>query len=208
MVYLVLVRDCLAKSGCVLHAYCLMTNHMHLLLTPPAAEACAVLMRQLGQRYVQYFNSRYARTGTLWEGRFRSCLVDSAQYVLACYRYIERNPLRAGMVNDIAHYKWSSYFGNAGHSNDDLLTPHSEYVALGENPSARTRAYQALFGHPDDSTFLAQVRDATNGGYPLVGERMMSALAARSKRPLERRKPGPPSSKELGETEARSPDLF
>src|SRR5437762_54021 len=98
LVYLANLRELCAKTRCVLHAYCLMTNHVHLLLTPPDAASCASLMRDLGQRYVQYFNRRHGRTGTLWERRYRSCLVDSAHYGLGCYRSIERNPVRARMV--------------------------------------------------------------------------------------------------------------
>lgn len=98
LVYLAHLRQLSAKHGCALHAYCLMTNHVHLLLTPGAAGACTALMRDLGRRYVQYFNRRYRRSGTLWEGRFRSCIAESAHYVLGCYRYIELNPVRAAMV--------------------------------------------------------------------------------------------------------------
>src|SRR6185312_8709029 len=107
------------------------------LLTPLDAASCASLMRDLGQRYVQYFNRRYGRSGTLWEGRFRSCLVDSARYVLGCYRYIESNPVRAGMVADASAYLWSSYAGNVGARRDALLTPHVEYEALAQGTSAR-----------------------------------------------------------------------
>jgi putative transposase len=200
LVYLALLRDGLEKSQCALHAYCLMTNHVHLLLTPPDASACALLMRSLGQCYVQYFNRRYRRSGTLWEGRFRSCLVDSARYVLACYRYIERNPVRAGMVSSAAAYPWSSYDGNAGGVEDRLLTPHLEYLGLGQEESRRQWAYRQLFAANDDPAFLAEVRDATNGGYPLLGNEMRSRLAGMSNRRLERRKPGPPPAEESGST--------
>jgi putative transposase len=99
LVYLAHLRQLAEKYECAVHAYCLMTNHVHLLLTPGTAGACIGLMRELGQRYVQYFNRRNERSGTLWEGRFRSCIAESARYVLACYRYIESNPARAGMVD-------------------------------------------------------------------------------------------------------------
>src|SRR5262245_55096917 len=126
LVYLSCLRELLATTSCALHAYCLMTNHVHLLLTPPTSSACASLMRNVGQRYVQYFNRCYQRSGTLWEGRFRSCLVDSAQYVIACHRYIELNPVRAGMVTAPTAYRWSSYNGNSGLAPNRLLTPHPE----------------------------------------------------------------------------------
>lgn len=191
MVYLVLLRDGIKKSRCVLHAYCLMTNHVHLLLTPPDASACGILMRNLGQRYVQYFNSRYDRRGTLWEGRPYSCLVDSTKYVLGCYRYIELNPVRAEMVASAAAYKWSSYEANGGGSDDPLVSPHTEYLALGNDPHARREAYRQLFPAADDPDFLAEIRDATNGGYPLVGNNLKSRLSDVSKRRLKRAKPGP-----------------
>lgn len=207
MVYLALLRDCLTKSRCALHAYCLMTNHVHLLLTPLAADSCAVLMRRLGQRYVQYFNGRYQRSGTLWEGRFRSCLVESAHYVLACYRYIERNPVRAGLVDEAADYKWSSHAGNAGLRDDTLLDPHAEYLALSEQKDSRHRAYRQLFRESDAIGFLKEVRDATNGGYPLLGERMKAQVSAISDRPLRRKKPGPPPMDESGGKDGSSAEL-
>ena len=163
----------------------------HLLVTPETEHACAQMMRNLGQRYVQYFNRRYERSGTLWEGRFKSCLVDTAQYVIACYRYVERNPIRAGMVASASAYPWSSYNGNAGRLVNQLLAPHPEYVALALEEAARHRAYEELLTANDDPTFLAAIRDATNGGFALVGERVKSALPADLQRRLERKPPGP-----------------
>src|SRR3954464_288959 len=127
VVYLSLLRELCEETRCAVHAYCLMTNHVHLLLTPAAPDGPSVLRRKVGQRYVPYFNRRYSRTGTLWEGRFKSCLVDSPRYVLGCYRYIERNPVEARMVATPISYRWSSYAGNAGLADDQLLTPHVEY---------------------------------------------------------------------------------
>jgi putative transposase len=191
LVYLTNLRELVAKTGCALHSYCLMTNHVHLLLTPPTLTACAFLMRNLGQRYVQYFNRRYRRSGTLWEGRFRSCLVDSAHYVMGCYRYIERNPVKAGMVPSPPDYRWSSYAGNAGQVSNQLITPHVEYLALAQEPNARLAAYQALLGVDDEPEFLAAIRDATNGGFALVGESVKSRLPAERQPRLARRRPGP-----------------
>ena len=107
-VYLSALRDLLEKTHCSLHAYCLMTTHVHLLLTPATEAGCGELMRDLGRIYVRYFNDRYARSGTLWEGRFHSCLVESPDYVLNCYRYIERNPVRAAIVGEASAYSWST----------------------------------------------------------------------------------------------------
>jgi putative transposase len=194
LVYLTTLHQLAPGAGCAIHAYCLMTNHVHLLLTPTAGDSCANILRDLGQRYVQYFNRRYARTGTLWESRYRSCLVDSAQYVLACYRYIELNPVRAGMVGSPVDYRWSSHLGNAGHVMNKLLTPHPEYTALASDPPVRHAAYRELFAHEDEPAFLAQVRDATNGGFALVGDSTKARIQSATGRYLERRKPGPAGS--------------
>jgi putative transposase len=148
-------------------------------------------MRNLGQRYVQYFNRRYVRSGTLWEARFRSSLVDSAQYVIACHRYVERNPVRAGMVASTSAYRWSSHNGNTGQAFDQLLTPHPEYLALGMDETSRHAAYSGLFAAGDDPAFLAAIRDATNGGFALVSEQLKATLPAETQRRLERRAPGP-----------------
>jgi putative transposase len=191
LVYLSNLRDLAAHTKCALHAYCLMTNHVHLLLTPSREDSCARLMRNLGQRYVQYFNRRYGRRGTLWEGRFHSCLVESAEYVLACYRYIERNPVRAQMVPSADAYAWSSHNGNTGQVPNKLLVPHVEYLALSDRESARRTAYRSLFQQPDDPAFLAVIREATYGGLPLVGKELKAKLAAETTHPLEHRKPGP-----------------
>ena len=191
LVYLANLRDLLAKTQCALHAYCLMTNHVHLLVTPSNEDACARLMRNLGQRYVQYFNRRYQRRGTLWEGRFHSCLVDSSLYVVACYRYIERNPVRADMVPSACDYRWSSHNGNAGRVSNQLLTQHAEYLALAADENARRLAYQGLFAAGDQPGFLAAIREATNGGFALVSEKLKASLPADQQRRLERRPPGP-----------------
>ena len=192
LVYLSNLKELSARAQCAVHAYCLMTNHVHLLLTPSTAQSCASLMRNLGQRYVQYFNRRYERSGTLWEGRFHSCLVESAQYVLACHRYVERNPVRAGMVRAASEYDWSSHNGNAGKAANPLLTPHPEYEALGSSPRVRHAAYEALCATCDGPAFLASIRDATNGGFALVSERLKSTLPADQQRRLARKPPGPP----------------
>lgn len=199
LVYLSLLRSAAAKARCSIHAYCLMTNHVHLLLTPTDEQGCGMLMRELGQRYVPYFNRRYARTGTLWEGRFRSCLVDSASYVLACYRYIELNPVRAGMVSAPCAYLWSSHNANIGAACDTLITPHPEYVALAPDESERRLAYARIFGEADDPSFLDAMREATRGGYALIGTELKARLASNRSRRLGRGKPGPKPEAGAGE---------
>src|SRR3954469_4976361 len=140
LVYLAILRDLIRLRHCAVHAYCLMTNHIHLLLSPANEIGLSLMMRDLGRCYANYFNRRYARTGQLWEGRFRSCLVDSAGYVMACYRYIELNPVRAGMVSTPGAYAWSSYVGNIAAREDPMITPHDEYLRLGLTNRSRTSA--------------------------------------------------------------------
>jgi putative transposase len=190
LVYLTLLHDLSTRNSCALHAYCLMTNHVHLLLTPGNERACATLMRNLGQRYVQYFNHRYERSGTLWEGRFRSCLVDSARYVLACHRYIELNPVRAGLATSAADYRWSSHGANAGYVDDRSLSPHPEYLALSHDRTSRQAVYRQLFEEGEEPAFVSALREATNGGFPMIGERLKSQVTAMG-RQLTPRKPGP-----------------
>jgi putative transposase len=191
LVYLSNLRELTKRTECALHAYCLMTNHVHLLVTPSSLDGCALLMRNLGQRYVQYFNRRYERSGTLWEGRYHSCLVDSGPYVIACHRYIERNPVRAGMVPTAADYLWSSHNGNAGRVSNKLLTPHSEYMALAIDETSRFIAYECPFAQGDEPAFLAAIRDATHGGYALISERLKAGLPEDVQARLERKPPGP-----------------
>jgi putative transposase len=191
LVYLANLNELAGKVGCAVHAYCLMTNHIHMLLTPSQAHSCARLMRNLGQRYVQYFNRRYERSGTLWEGRFWSCLVDSASYVVGCYRYIERNPVRAGMVPMPHSYRWSSYSGNAGLVANQLLAHHAEYLALSEDETARHAAYRLMLSEEDDPVFLTAIRDATNGGFGMISEALKSRLPPDAQARVERKPSGP-----------------
>jgi putative transposase len=144
-----------------------MTNHVHLLLTPPSSEACSELMKRLGQRYAQYFNRTYGRTGPVWEGRFHSSVAPNARYVLACYRYIEINPVDAGMVSHPALYTWSSYRANALGKGDSLVTPHPEFLALGLDSTTQRRAYAALVDQAADPALVQEIRAAIRGGHPM-----------------------------------------
>jgi putative transposase len=188
--YLTYLRKLSAKHGCAVHAYCLMTNHVHLLLTPGHPNACMDLMRDLGQSYVKYFNRQHGRSGTLWEGRYRSCIVESAQYVLSCYRYIELNPVRAEMVDQALEYSWSSHAANLGVATDVLAAPHPEYLALAENSLGRYAAYRRLFDETLSDSVVTAIRDATNGSLPLSGESLKSELAAGGRK-VEHQRPGP-----------------
>ena len=171
--YLHFLGSSAARFGCAVHAYCLMSNHVHLLVTPHAPDACGAFMKHLGQCYVQSVNKRLRRTGTLWEGRFRSCLVQSDSYVLACYRYIELNPVRAGMVSSAAQYFWSSYATNAEGRANGLLQPHPAYVSLGQNCERRTAVYKELCADALPVTDLQEIRKATSTGC-VIGTRRRS----------------------------------
>ena len=142
--YLHLLRDALHHCDCRLHAYVLMDNHVHLLLTPATADSIARLMQRLGRNYVALFNGRHGRTGTLWEGRYKACLVDSDDYLLRCYRYIELNPVRAAITDDPASYRWSSCQANLGLRPHSGLSPHPAFVALGCTQAERAKVWQTL----------------------------------------------------------------
>ena len=156
-----------------------MTNHIHLLATPGFDDSISKTFQSAGRRYVQYFNYTYKRSGTLWEGRYRATVVDSERYLLTLMRYIELNPVRAGMVVMPQDYPWSSYRRNAlgeGGPNADWLTPHEEYTRLGLDDIARQKAYQALFALAIDQGDLVEIRDCTHKGWALGGERFRSEI--------------------------------
>lgn len=164
------------RYGCRVHAYVLMTNHVHLLVTPEAEKSISRTMQALGRCYVQYFNYVYGRTGTLWEGRFRATLVDTDNYLLACYRYIEENPVRAGMVTSPAGYRWSSYLCNVFGTEDALVSPHESYLALGKTAAARQQAYLNLFEKPLRKEDVGRIREATNKAWVLGDDRFQARI--------------------------------
>ena len=201
--YLHYLKEFADKFGCALHAYVLMTNHVHLLLTPAREDSAALMMKHLGQRYVQYVNRSYRRTGTLWEGRFRSCLTQSEDYVLACYRYIELNPVRAGMVVKPQDYRWSSYHANGLGRASALIAPHDEYLRLGRDAAERREAYRALFRAHVDEALTDEIRDATNGNFVLGGERFQEQIAQALGRRVVRGKAGRPAKQNEGDDDAQ-----
>ena len=174
--YLHWLGEALVETRCSLHAYVLMTNHVHLLLTPKKAENVPKLIMSLGRRYVQYINRTHARTGTLWDSRYKSSLIHANTYLLTCQRYIELNPVRAAMVDDPAHYRWSSYRANALGQTDSLLTPHSLYLAIGQTDKARQADYRALFRAHLDSAAIDDIRLALNQNQPLGNSRFYAKL--------------------------------
>ena len=170
------------RHGCAVHAYALMTNHVHLLVTPETQGATGRMMQQLGRRYVKYYNGCRERTGTLWEGRFKSCLVDSDDYLLRCQRYIELNPVRAGIVPAPGAYRWSSYRHHAWGDPDPVLRSHGQYVALGFETQARREAYIALVqeGMPDSQ--VAELRRYTQQGRAWGSQRFQRQVTVQLER--------------------------
>lgn len=181
------------KTGCRVHAYVLMTNHVHLLISPDQPGAAGAMMKALGQRYVQYVNRTYKRSGTLWEGRFRSCPLQEEPYLLACQRYIELNPVRANMVAHPAEYRWSSYRANAQGETEALLQPHALYADLGNDAASRQAAYRELFRYELDPGLADEIRLATNGNFALGNEGFSAQIEDALGRRASRGKAGRPS---------------
>ena len=155
-----------------------MDNHVHLLATGAEQGAVSRSIQSLGRQYVAFFNRKHRRTGTLWEGRFKSALVQTQGYLLDCQRYIELNPVRAGMVVRPIDYPWSSHRFHAAGVRDDIVTTHPAFMALGDTPHARQVAYRALFEAPVDPRCLALIRDATAHGWG-IGDGEFVAWAGR-----------------------------
>lgn len=180
------------ETRCAVHAYVLMTNHVHLLLTSPTVGGAGEMMKRLGQRYVQYVNRTYRRSGTLWEGRFRSCLTQEESYVLGCYRYIELNPVRASMVEHPGDYRWSSYRANAQGEGSSWLEPHNCYRTLAADEPGRQAAYRKLFRYQLEPGLVDEIRDATNGNYVLGSPRFQKEVARALGRRVVRGRSGRP----------------
>jgi len=158
------IEQGLKKSGCLLHAYVIMNNHLHLLVTPNSKEQLSAFMQSMANRYVRYYNSLHQRTGTIWEGRYKSCLVDSEKYLFSLYKYIEMNPVKANMVSNVAEYKWSSYPYNALGQPDKLITEHTLYNKLSDTPEQRKFKYKELFDELDITDQQKYITKATLAG--------------------------------------------
>jgi putative transposase len=184
--YLEKLLDAAEKHQCDIHAYVLMTNHVHLLVTPHTESGIGKMMQMLGRYYVQHFNHRYRRTGTLWEGRYKATLIDTEQYLLTCMRYIELNPVRAkGMVSHPSEYPWSSYQCNALGQFDELIKPQNEYKRLGKTDTVRQSAYRQLFRTRIPEMTLEAIREATNKAWVLGNGRFKRRMEKKLKRPVE-----------------------
>ncbi|MGE5526999.1 MAG: transposase [Rhodospirillaceae bacterium] len=208
--YLTWLRDAATKYDCSIYAYVLMTNHMHLLASTARPHGLSSMMQYVGRYFVRYINKKYARSGTLWEGRFRSSLIDTETYFLRCCRYIECNPVRAGMVLHPGDYQWSSFRHHAYGDPDSLLAPHEQYQRLGMTVIQRQRAYRALFQAVIDESEQDEMREAANRGWPLGDngfkegiERMLQRPARPPKRGRPCGKLSAPSSVKEGRTDYR-----
>lgn len=184
--YLEKLTDAAEKHDCKIHAYVLMTNHVHLLVTPETENGIGKMMQMLGRYYVQYFNKKYNRTGTLWEGRYKATLVDTEHYLLICMRYLELNPVRAkDMVKHPSEYVWSSYSFNALGQDNALITPHLLYKRLGKTEKERQTAYRYLFRSLIPEKTLEEIREATNKSWVLGSMRFKKRMSKKLKRPVE-----------------------
>jgi putative transposase len=171
--------DASRRYGCPVHAYVLMPDHLHLLLTPSDRKGVSSVMQSVGRRYVRYINETYGRSGTLWDGRHKASLVDPENFLLTCYRYIEQNPVRHGIAAKPADYLWSSYRAHAQGKADAVIEDRPEYLTLGKAPVPRRKAYRDLFKKPVSAEDLAAIRSAANLCVPLGGDRFKKDVARR-----------------------------
>ncbi len=195
--YLQDLRESALKYGCSIHAYVLMTNHVHLLVTPAAEGAISRMMQAVGRRYVRYLNASLCRTGTLWEGRYKACLVDSEQYVMACYRYIELNPVRAGMVAAPGEYRWSSHAANANGVPDPLVTPHEVYEGMAQTVEKRCALYRELVAEAAPEHEMAAIRLYVQRQRALGSSRFREQIERQLQRRAGIGHPGRPRKEEL-----------
>lgn len=192
------LEECSRKCRVAIHAWVFMTNHVHLLVTPETDLGVSRMMQTLGRHYVRYFNHTYRRTGTLWEGRFKSCVVDAEDYLLICQRYIELNPVRAGMVMDPGDYAWSSYRANGLGQPAKLWTPHQIYRELGASLTEQAMAYRELFVGQMDANILNQIRQASNQGMVMGSDRFKQKVEHLTQRRVSPLKRGPKSKQNVG----------
>lgn len=187
-----LLGDNARKFGVALHSYVLMTNHFHLLATPESADALPHMMQAVGRRYVRYFNDSQGRSGTLWEGRYKSTLIQTERYLLACMVYIDLNPVRAGLVAEARDYPWSSAGHYLGLRTDRLITPHPLYWTLGNTPFAREAAYAELVRAGIASDQQAMLTESVLRGWALGESAFVADLQKRTKRRLSKASAGRP----------------
>ena len=195
--YLRWLGEAAERYQCLIHAYVLMTNHIHILLTPQTREGISRLMQYVGRHYVPYINYHYGTSGTLWEGRFKASLVHEDDYLLTCMRYIELNPVRAGMVSHPRDYTWSSYRANGENKQDKLLTPHTVYRSLGRTIAQRKENYRTLFKAHIDEAEVNQIRQAWQTGTPLGNEYFKEMIEKKLQCKVGQDRRGKPSKRAL-----------
>lgn len=194
--YLRCLKHAADNYGCKVHAYVLMTNHVHLLVTPESKESIGQLFQGLGRHYARYVNETYQRHGCLWEGRHKGNIIQSQTYLLSCMRYIEMNPVRAGMVDHPAKYRWSSYAANALGMSNPIVYQHGEYIGLGVSTDLRQKLYQELFDF--DSDALELLGQSLQSGTPLGNDQFKAQIEAVVGRKVGRIGPGRPKKKPTG----------
>ena len=180
--FLIWLKDCMREHKVAVHAYVLMPNHFHLLVTPSDEPGLGLAMQRLGRYYVPWFNAKYARTGSLFQGRFKTSVIDPDGWFMLCSRFIESNPLRTHLVHDLNDYPWSSYPHHVGHRVDPLITDHALYWALGNTPFQREMAYREMFTHPLTREQMTQLDASVLKGWPLGSDRFKASLEERAER--------------------------
>jgi putative transposase len=194
LIYLGLWKVKSAQYGLPVHAYCLMSNHVHILCSNISDGCISRTVKTVNGTYAIYMNRKYSRTGTLWEGRFWSSLIQTRRYLLACYRYIELNPVRARLVSKPEDYPWSSHLANAM-GKESWIEPHDEFESLGSSPATRRIAYRRLFGHPLDEDLTTQFRSGLRHSLPVGDDNFVAAMKEQLGLPAGDCKPGRPRRK-------------
>lgn len=206
-IFLRWLREAARQFKVAIHAYVLMPTHVHLLASPGDDTGLARMMQWVGRHYVPYFNAKYQRVGTLWQGRYKATVIDSEQYFLVCSKYIESNPVRAGLVAQAADYPWSSFSHHVGVKPDPVITDHPLYWALGNTPFEREAAYRELMEQGLAAGEVAVLNEATLKGWPLGSEKFKKALAKQVQRritPAKRGRPAKPAT--ANPTASRPPE--
>ena len=192
--YLDWLVEAAERYGCAIHAYVLMTNHIHILATPEKKNSISLMMQYIGRFYVPYINHTYGSSGTIWEGRYKASMIHDEEYLLTCMRYIELNPVRADMVKTPGAYRWSTYRANGRGEANQRVQPHSLYLALGRTRKRRQEAYQALFKVPIDQKEINKIRSAWQTGTPLGNEHFKKKIEAKLKCKVGQARRGRPSA--------------
>jgi putative transposase len=202
ILYLGLLQEFSQRYSCAVHAYVLMTNHVHLLVSPPEISCFSDMMRGVNQVFAQHVNRHQRRCGSVWQGRPQTCLVDSSTYLLNCYRYIELNPVRAGMVESPWLYPWSSYSTNASGRLSELIDPHPTYLGLGATRETRQAGYRRLFAEELTLEELGKIRIAVTQGLPLGDDAFVRELESAGVKATPGRAGRPKSGPDLGQARA------